>query len=267
MISAVASGGGSAIAVPRPGVQPHRDVRQAVGLVGPLPQPRLRAGVGEDVAAFGRADVGGHRDDGHAGDQATGDRQHRGRGRRGQHRHPLRAADPLGHRRRGADQVAAAQHGAVDAHRVADIGAGGDGRGVQRGQQHAKEVTRRRSPRYWASGSHPAHRVPRGVPQRLDGACGRTRSADPTASDGIYGVVDKPDVCAGDRPRRRPVPARRAVPLSARAAALGVSAGHGAGPRGRARRRPNSPPANCVRRPACAPGRWRCSANSTSRRG
>ena len=162
------------VAVPRAGVQPHRDVRQTFGLVGLLPQPRLRARVGEDVPAFGGADVGGHRDDGHPGDQAAGDRQHRRRGRGGQHGHPPRAADPFGHRRRGTDQVAAAQHGAVDAHRVADIGSGGDGRGVQRGQQHASEATRRISTRYWASGSHPACRVPRGVPERLDdGARGR----------------------------------------------------------------------------------------------
>ena len=139
------------VAVPRPGVQPHRDVRQAVGLVGPLPQPRLRAGVGEDVAAFGGAHVGGNRDGGHTGDQATGDRQHRRGGRRGQHRHPLRAADPFGHRRRGADQVAAAQHGAVDAHRVADIG------------------TRRRRPR---GSARPAARQG-GYPQRHSAILGQ----------------------------------------------------------------------------------------------
>ena len=83
------------------------------------------------MAAFGRADVGGYRDDGHTRDQAAGDREHRGGARRGQHRHPPRAADPFGHRRRGTDEVAAAQHGAVDAHRVADIGSGGHGRGIQ----------------------------------------------------------------------------------------------------------------------------------------
>ena len=94
---------------------------------------------------FGGADVGGHRDDRHAGDQAAGHRQHGRRGRGGQHRHPLRAADPLGHRRRGADEVAAAEHGAVDAHRVTDVGPVGDCRGVQRGQQHASEATRFRS--------------------------------------------------------------------------------------------------------------------------
>ena len=151
MISAVASGGGSAIAMPRAGVQPHRDVRQALGVVGPLPQPRLCARVGEDVPPFGRADVGGHRNHRHTGDQAAGHGQHGRRGRGGQHRHPLRAADPLGHRRRGADEVAAAQHGAVDAHRVADVGAVGDRRGVQRGQQHASEATRTGSA-YWARG-------------------------------------------------------------------------------------------------------------------
>ena len=92
MTIAVASGGRLGVAVPRPRVQPHGDVRQSLGLVGQLPEPRLRTGVGEDVTAFGDADVGGHRDDGDARDQAAGDGQHRRRGRRGQHGHPLRAA-------------------------------------------------------------------------------------------------------------------------------------------------------------------------------
>ncbi len=143
------------VAMPRPGVQAHRDVGQVVGLLRLLPQPRLRAGVGEDVTAFGGADVGGHRDDGHPGDQASGDGQH-GRGRRGrQHGHPVSGPDPLGHRRRRADEIAAAQHGAADAHRVADIDAGGDGRGVQRGQQHEARLPIRRSA-YWAREPDPS---------------------------------------------------------------------------------------------------------------
>ncbi len=142
MISAVASGGGSVIAVPRTRVQPHRDVRQARRLVGPLPQPHLGTRVGEDVSPFGSADVGGHRNHRHPGDQAAGDGQHGGGRRRGEHRDPVRTADALGHRRRGADEVAAAEHGTVDAHRVADVGAARDRRGVQRGQKHASEATR-----------------------------------------------------------------------------------------------------------------------------
>ena len=78
-------------------MQPHRNMRQPLGVLGPLPQPRLRAGVDEDVPPFGGADVGGHRDHRHTGDQTAGHGQHGGRGRGGQHRHPLCATDPLGH--------------------------------------------------------------------------------------------------------------------------------------------------------------------------
>jgi hypothetical protein len=80
-------------------VQAHRDMGQALGLVRLFPQPRLRPGVGQDVAAFSGADVGGHGDDGHTSDQTSGDREHGRRGRRGQHRHPVGRGHPLGHRR------------------------------------------------------------------------------------------------------------------------------------------------------------------------
>ena len=124
------------VTVPRPGVQPHRDVTDAPEVVGLVSQPRLRARIGEDVAAFGGPDVGRHGHDGHPGDQAARDRQHGGRGGPGQHGDLTRAGHALGHRRRRPDQIAAAQGHAVDAHGVADVGAGGDGRGVQGVQQH-----------------------------------------------------------------------------------------------------------------------------------
>ena len=79
------------------------------------------------------------------GDQAAGDGEHRRGGGRGEHGDPLRAADAFGHRGRGADEVAAAQRRSVDAHRVGEVVSGGDGRGVQRGQQHASEATASRS--------------------------------------------------------------------------------------------------------------------------
>jgi hypothetical protein len=133
------------IAMPRPGVQAHRDVRQAGGFLRLLPQPRLSAGVGQDVPAFGGADVGWQGDDGYACDQSSSDRQH-GRGGRGrQHGHPVSGGDPLGHRRRRSDEITAAQHGAIDAHGVADIGAACDSRGVQRGQEHDVRLPSRRS--------------------------------------------------------------------------------------------------------------------------
>jgi hypothetical protein len=97
------------------------------------------------VAAFGGADVRGHRHDGDPGDQAAGDGQHRRRGRRGQYGDPVRARDTFGHRGRGADEIAAAEHCAVDADRVRDVGSPGDRGGIQRGQQHASEATRRGS--------------------------------------------------------------------------------------------------------------------------
>ena len=123
-------------------MQPHRDMRQAPGVGGASPS---HACAPESVRMCARSadpDVGGHRHERHAGDQAAGHGQHRRGGRGGQHRHPLRAADPLGHRGRRADEVAAGQHGAVDAHGVADVGSGGDGGRIQRGQQHASEATR-----------------------------------------------------------------------------------------------------------------------------
>ncbi|CPC33141.1 Uncharacterised protein [Mycobacterium tuberculosis] len=52
----------------------------------------------------------------------------------------MRTGDPLGHRRCRADQVATAQHVAVDADRVRDIGGGDDSR-IQGGQQHVSEAT------------------------------------------------------------------------------------------------------------------------------
>ncbi len=115
---------------------------QPTGFLRRLPQPGFGAGVGEDVPPFGGADIAGHRNHRYTGDQAAGYRQHGGRGGLGQHGHPLRATDPFGHRRRGADEVASAERGAVDAHRVIDVGPVGDGRGVQRGQQHVSEATR-----------------------------------------------------------------------------------------------------------------------------
>ena len=128
--------------MPRAGVQPHRDVRQvAPVVVGLLPQPRLRAGVGEDVAAFGGADVGRHRHDGHSCDQTSGDGQHGRRGRCGEDGDPVSGGHTFGHRRRRADEVAATQHGAVDAHRVTDVGSACDGGGIEGGQQHDREVT------------------------------------------------------------------------------------------------------------------------------
>ncbi len=118
----------------------HRDVWQPRWVVGQRAQPCLDAGVGEHVPAFGDAHIGGYRHNRHAGDQAAGDRQHRRRGRRGQHGDPVRTGDPLGHRRCRADQVATAQHVAVDADRVRDIGGGDDSR-IQGGQQHVSEAT------------------------------------------------------------------------------------------------------------------------------
>ena len=113
-------------------MQSHRDVRQPFWAesAGRWPKPGLYPRIGEHVPAFGHTDIGGHRDEGHAGDQAAGDRQHRRRGRRGKDRNPVRAGDPFCHRRCGTDQVAAAQHGAVNAHRISDIG-GGNRRGIQ----------------------------------------------------------------------------------------------------------------------------------------
>ena len=124
------------MAVPRTGVRPYRDVRQALRLVGHRTQPGLRTGVGEDVATLGLPDVGGHRHHRHAGDQASGDGQRGCGGRCGQDRDPLRAADAFGHRCRGADDIAAAQRDVADPDRVADIAAAGDRGGIQRGQQH-----------------------------------------------------------------------------------------------------------------------------------
>jgi hypothetical protein len=131
------------VAVPRPGVQADRDVWQPLGLLRQVAQPGLSAGVGEDVTAFGGADVGGYGDDGHASDQAAGHGQHRRCRRRGQHGDPVRATDAFGDRRRPADEVAATQRHSVDAHRVADVVPLGDCVGVQRGQQHVCEATRR----------------------------------------------------------------------------------------------------------------------------
>lgn len=48
---------------------------------------------------------------------------------------------PLGHRGGGPDEVTAGQDGAIDAYGVTDIGSGGDGSGIQGGQQHPSEVT------------------------------------------------------------------------------------------------------------------------------
>ena len=128
------------IAVPRARVQTHRHVRQPARLVGHLPQPRLRPGIGEHVRPLGHADVGGHRHERHAGDQATGDREHGRRRRRGQDRDPLRPADPLGHRGRRTHEITAREHRAVDAHRITDVGASRGSR-IQRGQQHVREAT------------------------------------------------------------------------------------------------------------------------------
>ena len=90
----------------------------------------------------------------------------------------------------------------------------------------------------------------------------------PDGSDGVYGVVDKPTyalVIARDGDRFRLVEQFR-YPLGLRRWEFpqGTAPGLAGEPNPN---RPTSPPASCVKRPACAPERWRCSANSTSRRG
>ena len=168
-------------------------------LVGLLPQPRLRAGVGEDVAAFGRADVGGHRNHRHTGDQAAGDGQHGRRGRGGQHRDPVRAADPFGHRGRGADEVAAAQHGAVDAHRVGDVGAR-----PRRRRGSARPAARQRGYPSTALGILGAwNQIERMASREVYRNNWMTVREDeirrPDGSTGIYGVIDKPTYALVDR--------------------------------------------------------------------
>ena len=172
-------------------MQPDRDMRQALGVVGPLAQPHLGSGVGDDVPPFGRADVGGNGNHRHTGDQAAGDGQRGGGGRGGQHRRPLRTADAFGHRSGGADEVAAAEHGAVDAHRVADVGTAGDGRGVQRGQQHASEATRSRARHTWRVDE--IQRIASREVYRNDWMTVREDEVRrPDGSRGIYSVIDKP---------------------------------------------------------------------------
>ena len=101
------------------------------------------------------------------------------------------AADAFGHRRRGADEVAAAQRRAVDAHGVGEVVSGGDGRGVQRGQQHVSEATAARSA--ILGRVDPIERVASREVYR--NAWMIVREDDirrPDGSLGIYGVIDKP---------------------------------------------------------------------------
>jgi hypothetical protein len=57
------------------------------------------------------------------------------------------------------DLVAAAVDDVTDADYVGEITPGGDGRGIQRGQQHVSEATARPSPRYWVDGAHCVRRA------------------------------------------------------------------------------------------------------------
>ena len=221
-------------------MQSHGDVWKAARVRRLLPQPRLGSGVGEDVCAFGGADVGGHRDDRHAGDQAARHRQH-GRGSRGrEHRDALRARHPLGDGGGGADQIAAAQHRSVDAHRIADVGASRHCRGVQRGQQHDREDTGLVD---WIEtvGSREIYRN-NWLTLREDDI------RRPDGSDGIYAVVDKPTyalVIALDGDRLHLVEQFR-YPLGLRRWEFP----QGTAP-DRISSRQNSPRGNCARRRAC----------------
>ncbi len=163
-------------------------MRQATEIGGQLPQPGLGAGVGEDVRAFGDPDVGGHRHERDAGDQTAGDREHCGGGGGGQHSDLPGTADALGNRRGRPDEITSGQHGAVDAHGVADVGSGGDGRPGSRrpaARREATEDTGLVKPITQLS-SREVYRnnwmsVREDIVERPDG------------STGIHGVVDRPD--------------------------------------------------------------------------
>ena len=161
------------VAVPRTRVQPYRDVRQALRFVGPLAQPRLRTGVGEDVSPFGRADVGGHRDDRHPGDQAAGDGQH------GRRRSAWRAPRPAAHRRRVRPPTSRRRRGRCgSARRRRCAPRRRCRRRRRRPRGSARPAARQRgyslARHTWRVDEIRAHRVARGVPQRLDdGARGR----------------------------------------------------------------------------------------------
>ena len=141
--------------------------------------------------AFGGADVGGHRHDGHAGDQTSGDRQRRRRGRSGQHRDPVSGGDPLGHRRCRADQITAAQRRPADAHGVAYVGSACDRGGIQRCQQHDREVTHTA-----LSDTGRVNQIHRVASREVYRNNWLTLREDdirhPDGSPGIYSVIDKP---------------------------------------------------------------------------
>ena len=120
----------------------HRNMRQSARVIGEIAQPPLGAGIGHDVGLFGDADISGHWDERHARDQTPGHRQHCRRGGRRQDGDPLRSPDPLSHRGRRADQIAARQRDPFDPHRVREVGSGGLRGGVQRGQQHLARLPR-----------------------------------------------------------------------------------------------------------------------------
>ena len=128
------------IPVPRPRMQSDRDVRQALGVGGHLAQPCHRAGVGQDVAALGNSDVGGNGNHGHTRDEAAGDGEHRRRSGGGEDGYAAGTGDALGHRGRRTDEVTSAQRRAIDAHRIAEVVASGNGRGIERGQQHTARL-------------------------------------------------------------------------------------------------------------------------------
>ncbi len=88
-----------------------------------LTEPQLRAGVGEDVGAFGGAGVRRHRNHCDPGEQATHHGHHRLQARRGQHRHAVRPGDVVGHRTGRATQLAAGQARLAHSHRSRMVGA------------------------------------------------------------------------------------------------------------------------------------------------
>ena len=123
-------------------MQSNRHMRKSAPLGGRLTKPCLGPGVGEDVDLLGNTDICGHRNEGNPRDQAAGDGEHGRRGWGGQHGDPLRTADPLSHRCRRTDQIAAGKGDSPDPDRIADIGPGRHCSGVQRGQQHPARLPR-----------------------------------------------------------------------------------------------------------------------------
>lgn len=82
------------------------------------PDPRLDAGIGDDVRQFGRSRVRRHRDRGHAGDQAT-EYGHQCGGRRlGKNCHPFRSCNSLGDRSGGAVEIGSGECDPTDGDRV-----------------------------------------------------------------------------------------------------------------------------------------------------